>query len=164
MKYKLISCASLSVKMLVCFIMEAVNAKEFINPLWKAYALGIQDFKTDLALIDRIGNGERVLAFIVDKQLVGVCRITPQPKNMANGKVGYYIRPSMRKKLYAPVMLRMIEDYAASKNICGLTAVVDIENAASIRALKTAGWESSGKHFAWNGGRTAEEFRPKPCG
>lgn len=165
MKFELISCASVDPKMLFEFLFEAHNFGEFCNPLWYAYDVGVAQFQQEEINSDADDPmREKRLCFMVNDALVGVCRITPRLKNIANGKVGFYIRKSKRKHKYAPVMIRLIEEWCSVNQINDVTAVVSNSNTASSKALIAAGWERTGKTYTWNDGRTAIEYSPKPCG
>lgn len=87
-------------------------------------------------------------------------RITPNPRNRENGKFGYYVRPSMRKKGYAKEMIRFAKQYA-SENGIDVTAVVDSANAYSMKALTKAGWSKTGTVYEWKGSRKGVEFAPE---
>ena len=137
---------------------EAEYHGEFVHPLWRLIEIGVDEWKKDW--YEDTDNAETLLAFYVADRLVGVARVTGMPHHQANGKVGFYIRPSERKKKYAPSMIRMLEDWCAVHGIEDITAVVDVRNTASMKALYSAGWQRSGKEFRWNGNRNAVELKP----
>lgn len=141
---------------------EAQTAEEFINPLWRLYEVPSDGWKK--TAVDSRTKGESLLAFLVNEKIVGVARVTVHPKHIENGKVGFYIRPSERNRKYAPSMIRMIEGWCEEQNISDITAVVDVKNMKSFKALYSAGWERSGKQYRWNQERTAIELKPKSSG
>lgn len=101
------------------------------------------------------------LCFYIDDTLVGMGRCTKEPNHIENGKIGYSIRPSQRGKLYAPVLIRMLESYCEKNGISGVTACVDARNSRSIQALHHAGFEQTGVTYNWTKGRKALEFAPR---
>lgn len=161
MTYEMVPLFNLSSDMIVSFMDEAREANEFINPLWRLYDVEQDDWRN---VIPDSNNDEMLFAFVVQGILTGVARATAHPKHIENGKVGFYIRPSQRKKKYAPVMIRMIEDMCERNMLRDLTAVVDIKNTSSFKALYAAGWERSGVQYRWNQGRTAIELKPRSSG
>lgn len=86
-------------------------------------------------------------------------RITPCPQNRENGKLGYYVRPSMRKKGYAKEMIEFARQYAVENSI-DITAVADSNNVYSMKALMNAGWSKTGAVYDWKGNRKGVEFAP----
>ncbi len=159
MTYDLVNCSLVPAEEWEAMIAEFSERGEFCNAIWRAYDVGVRGWLKEAEEFC-IGK-ERQLAFRVDGNLVGVARVTPAPRNEANGKVGYYIRPSKRGRLYAPVLLRLIEDYCKAWRVENITAVTDAENTASIRSLTAARWLLTGRSFPWNDGRLGLEFMPE---
>ena len=85
-------------------------------------------------------------------------RISSRINHEANGKVGYSIRPSRRKRLYAPTLLRLVEEYCCLNGITPVTACVDVRNEASLKAFRLAGFVPTGREFDWTYQRRAVEL------
>lgn len=162
MKYELVPCDLLAAKHIEAFLDEFTAAGEYCNAMWKAHEIGVAAWKKEVA--KDVNPSEHILAFLVDTKLVGVVRVTPNPNHVENGKIGFYIRPSKRKQKYAPSMIRLAEDFCLANGIDNITAVADVRNVASAKAMFAAGWTRSGKQYVWTSGRSAIEFQPKPCG
>lgn len=136
---------------------EFQNNGEFCNVLWRLHEVNINEWLKEI----EYDPTTVYVGFCVNGSLVGVGRITPNPRHLANGRIGYAIRPSERGKLYAPTMIRLMEDYCKLLNVNEITACVEETNAKSLKALDKAGFAPTGIKYAWNGGRTAIELHPK---
>lgn len=162
MKYEIKSCVDVDPDVLKDFMYEFEEHGEFCNAMWRAYEVGVPKWQVETNA-HVFSDKERCVAFLIDGALAGVARITPKPRHIENGKIGYYLRPSFRKKKYAPVFLRLIEDFCAARNINSPTAVTDIKNTSSIQALRCAGWVETGNRYLWTSeerDRIAVEFAP----
>ncbi len=163
MKYELVECECIDTGKIQSMMDEFSAHGEFCNALWRAYEIGVLNWQTER--IDERTHHELVLGFMVDQCLIGVARITPHPNHIANGRIGYYIRPSYRSLGYGTVLLHLIEDFCIANEIFLPTAVCEVDNWRSIRTLRHAGWYRTGKMYNWISGddepRKALEFRPK---
>ena len=162
MKYELVECECIDDYKIKSLMDEFEANGEFCNALWRAYEIGVVNWQIER--IDEAHHHEYVLGFMVDTCLVGVTRITPNPNHLANGRIGYYIRPSYRNLGYGTILLHLIEDYCIVNKIYLPTAVCSLENWQSIRTLKNAGWFPTGKAYQWSSEkepRKALEFRPQ---
>lgn len=165
MKFELIPCTAIALKDLRDFMKEVETVNEFCHPLLRAHENGIRKFLLDQAEEEKKESPkEYVLAFLIDDELAGVCRVTARLNHIESGKIGYYLRHSRRKNKYAPIMIRLIEDFCMQKGVTNITAVVDIKNTASMKALFSAGWTRTKNQYTWFDGRKAIEFRPLPSG
>lgn len=166
MKYELVECESIDAAKIKSIMAEFTVHGEFCNALWRAYEIGVDAWQ--LERINEERHHELVLGFLVEQCLVGIARITPHPNHEANGRVGYYIRPSYRRLGYGTILLHLIEDFCLSHVIYLPTAVCSADNHTSIRTLHNAGWRETGKEYIWtteNRSRKALEFRPQRlCG
>ncbi len=166
MKYELVECESVSASKIKSLMDEFTANGEFCNALWRAYEIGV--LKWQLERTTEAEHHELVLGFLVDACLIGVARITPHPNHDANGKIGYYIRPSYRHLGYGTILLHLIEDFCLTNVIYQPTAVCSVDNLTSIRTLHNAGWSETGIEYVWKsekGPRKALEFRPRRlCG
>ncbi len=160
MKFELVGCATISDTAIINFIADVKANGEECNPLWEAQEIGVKAWKEKIGMLSRTDH-EHYLAFLVDDYVTGVCRITPNPKNNANGQVGLYIRPNMRGKMYAPSFIRMIEEYCRKIGISYPTACCDMKNYRAVGVFKNANWMPTQKHYEWTGGRVAIELTPR---
>lgn len=95
--------------------------------------------------------------------VVGIGRCTRQPKHIANGRIGYSILPEHRKKGYAPILIRLLEEYccrAFELEPAEVTACVAENNTPSMKALCAAGFHATGNEYRWTGDRRAIEYAP----
>lgn len=145
LKYEVVPCTWLSDGELYDYMDEITMPGEDLHVLWECDKIGPAAWKKKLEIEAETLYG----AFLVDDRLVGVCRITKEPKHEANGKMGYSIRPSERGKGFAKIFLAMIGELGARYGVEELTACVDERNERSRRALEAAGWERSGRTFDW---------------
>ena len=103
-----------------------------------------------------------VLAFLMDDHLAGLVRVTPCPNHKENGQLGWAIRPSMRCKGYAPIMIRMALQWAEEEFGCSeFTVCIDSKNKASINVARKAGFSMTGNVYHWTNKRISIEFIAK---
>lgn len=138
------------------FFDEFERFGEYCNVLWHLYDVGVAQWVQDAASDQKTFY----LCFFVNDRLVGMARVTPQPNHIENGRVGYAIRPTCRGNLYAPTMLRLIEDYCKWIALREVTACIDSSNIKSIKAFDRAGWQATGNVYKWTGNRLAIEVAP----
>ncbi len=133
---------------------EFTENGETENVLWELATLSIDEY------YERQGadRRNRRFGFLVGGALVGMVRISSRINHEANGKVGYSIRPSRRKRLYAPTLLRLAEEYCHLNCITPVTACVDVTNEASLKAFRLAGFAPTGREFDWTYQRRAVEL------
>lgn len=155
MRFELRSCLEIERKEIYDYYNEFIENEESCDVLWR-----LNEISFDEWMKEEEGKTVR-FGFYVDGRLVGIGRVTPKPNYEANGKVGYGIRPSERGKLYAPTMIRLIEEYCNSLGIERITACVDVDNLKSIKAFARAGWLPTGVRYKWTEGRTAIELSPR---
>lgn len=160
MKYELIPCSWLNPLELHEFMEEVETNKETCNPLWEAHEIGLMAWRHKIGDLSMTTH-EHYLAFMVDDELCGVCRITKKPKHMANGQIGLYIRPSMRGKMYAASFIRQIQEYCLRIGIEKPTACCDIKNVRAVKAFKNAEWIPTRNLYEWNNNRCAIELAPR---
>jgi len=139
------------------FFDEFVRTGEYCNVLWHLYDVGVEQWVKDVETDQKTFH----LCFMVNERMVGVARVTPNPNHIENGKVGYAIRPTCRGNLYAPTMIRLIEDYCKMIGLDDVTACVYPGNTKSLMAFERAGWKETGNIHKWTGNRLAIEFSPK---
>lgn len=145
LKYEIVPCTWLTDEEIEDYVDEHKRFGEEVNVLWEIGQISPTAWKAKIeAAADTLYG-----AFLVDDRLVGVCRITKEPRHEANGKMGYSIRPSERGKGFAKIFLALIGELGARYEVEELTACVDKRNERSIRALEAAGWEWSGRTFDW---------------
>ncbi len=163
MKYELVECERyVKASQIKSLIDEFTANGEFCNALWRAYDIGVDEWYKERK--NEADHHETVLGFLVESCLIGVARITPHPNHDANGKIGYYIRPSYRRLGYGTILLHLLEDFCLTNKIYKPTAVCSETNLNSIRTLRNAGWLETGNVHNWKsekGIRKALEFRPR---
>ncbi len=162
MKYELVECEAIDAAKIRSIMAEFTVNGEFCNALWRAYEIGVDDWQMERR--EEANHHELVLGFLVEQNLIGIARITPHPNHEANGRIGYYIRPSYRRLGYGTILLHLIEDFCLTNVIFQPTAVCAADNSTSIRTLHNAGWRETGKEYIWKAedqDRKALEFRPK---
>lgn len=145
LKYELVPCIWLTTEEIESYVDEFRMHGEEENVLWEIGQIGAETWKTKIAYQKETLYG----AFLVDDELVGVCRITKEPKHDENGKVGLSIRPGKRGCGYAGIFLNMIANAGSMYEVENLTACVDCRNERSMKAFEAAGWKRSGRKFAW---------------
>lgn len=101
------------------------------------------------------------VGFTVNGKLIGVGRVTPAPTRIENGMIGYGIRPSERGNGYAPVMIRMLEEFCNGIGVESPTACIDVNNSKSLIAFERAGFVRTGRVYNWPDNRVAIEMCPK---
>lgn len=145
LKYELVPCTWLTDEEIRNYYDEFDKHGEFANVLWEIGQTSACVWKAKISCQKETLYG----AFLVDDRLVGVCRITKKPRNAANGKMGYSIRPAERGKGYAQIFLRQIAEAGRRYEVEGMTACVDERNERSIKALEAAGWKRTGTVYDW---------------
>ena len=124
---------------------EFLNRGETENVLWELAGTDVYEYYERQAADTRT----RRFGFYVNSELIGMARISFRVNHEANGKIGYSIRPSKRGKLYAPTLLRLVEEYCLLNGVKPVTACVDVRNEASIKAFRKAGFVETGRVFDW---------------
>lgn len=151
---ELLPLTSLEKKEVEGYWREFIENGETENVLWELATLSIDEYY-ERQVADR---RNRRFGFLVGGALVGMVRISSRINYEANGKVGYSIRPSRRKRLYAPTLLRLVEEYCYLNGISPVTACVDVRNEVSIKTLRMAGFVPTGREFDWTLQRRAIEL------
>lgn len=136
---------SIGKKEVALYWQEFTEKGETENVLWELATLSIDEYYER----QEADRRNRRFGFLVGGALVGMVRISSRINYEANGKVGYSIRPSCRKRLYAPTLLRLAEEYCRLNGITPVTACVDVTNLASLRAFRLAGFVPTGREFDW---------------
>lgn len=139
------------------YLREFEDNGEFCNVLWRLYEVGIDEWMRE-AMTDK---ATYIVGFYDHNVLVGMGRITPHPRHVENGNVGYAIRPSLRGKRYAAIMLIVIEDFCRRNSIDDIKACINSTNEKSMRAFEKVGWIPTGSTYVWSGNRAAIEYSPK---
>lgn len=137
---------------------EFTEAGEECNVLWALAQMSVDEW------VENIKKDRHTIyaAFIVKGKVAGIGRITPHPNHIANGMIGYAIRPSEREKGLAVEMVKRLAEYST---ICGIeapTACVDENNTKSLHVMAEAGFLPTGKTYQWTPNpypRTAIELR-----
>lgn len=159
-RYYLSNTSYVGDKLVMSYLNEFHSAGEYCRQLWILEEGGSMDqFRHQ---IDWDANTD-ILTFSVDGKMVGMGRCTRFPKHPENGRIGYSIRPSCRGRMYAPVLIRMLEDYCCKVfhlKPCDVTACVEQGNEKSRKALIAAGFKPTGTVYEWTGGRYADEYAP----
>lgn len=156
--YKLEYLERVSPPLVQSYYDEFVRNGEECNVLWKLSYMDAFEFADEC----KADMSTRYFCFLLPNgTLAGIARITPNPNYIENGRMGYAIRPSERGKGYAPIMLRLIQDYCEKIKLYEVTACIDVNNEKSLAAFRKAGWVPTLTTFIWKGGRVAQEWIPK---
>ena len=92
---------------------EFTENGEAENVLWELATLSIDEYYER----QEADRRNRRFGFLVGGALVGMVRISSRINYEANGKVGYSIRPSCRKRLYAPTLLRGCDQRGVAQSV-----------------------------------------------
>ena len=136
---------------------EFVQANEYCHPLWRMHE--DEGFKKDEIDFHASCTGERVFLLFINDTAAGVFRITPRPKNVANGMTGFALRPSIRGNGYGNVLVQYMSAMCRLMlNTDEVTAVVNDYNMVSRITLESSGWKRTGNEYRWNDGSKAIEY------
>ncbi len=141
--YELCPCGWLTEDEIVDYLEEFRDAGETCNVLWQLEDMTATEWKDEI----EEDRSTEYVAFLVDNMLTGIGRITPRPKHIANGKVGFAIRPCERGKRYASIFLQMIRNLCNRMGLEEVTACVDERNERSLKAFRAAGWVETGRKY-----------------
>lgn len=124
---------------------EFLRCGETENVLWELSEIGVCEYYER----QKADGRNRRFGFFMNGALIGMARVSSRVNHEANGKIGYSIRPSMRGKGYAPILLRLVAEYCRLNGIAPVTACADVKNQASLKALHRAGFRETGRVFDW---------------
>jgi RimJ/RimL family protein N-acetyltransferase len=92
----------------------------------------------------REGRMEVFVVFDLDDRFVGMALAPSIDRDTAEAELGYSVLPERRGEGFATAILRQLTDWAFASGVLRATLVIDLENAASERVARNAGYTCEG--------------------
>ena len=128
-----------------CYYNEFIAHGENENVLWELENVDVESYYQ----LQKADERNKRFGFFIDRKMVGVLRVSSTINHEASGKIGYSIRPTQRGKRYSILLLRMAAEYCNRQAIENVTACVDVQNTASIHALRSSSFVETERYFDW---------------